>query len=261
MRLAFPVDGGSGYAGVVARQPDDDGPVELELQLDGDVPPEAATRQVSRILSLDHDGDAFMALGEADPVLGRLQRAHPGQRPVLFQSPYEAAAWSVISARRPADQAAATRRRIASQLGVGFVLDGQEVHAFPQPAALLGIEPGPGLPDEKVARLHGVARAALDGDLDVGRLHALGPERATEEVQRLRGIGPFYAGLIVLRGAGFADALLSVPEAKGLAHTQRFYGLDHAPTLAEFASLADRWRPFRTWAIVLIRLAGDRGTP
>jgi DNA-3-methyladenine glycosylase II len=260
MRLAFPVDGGSGYAGVVARQPEADGPLELELDLRAGAPAQTAVRQVARILSLDHDGTAFLALGEADPILGRLQRAHPGQRPVLFHSPYEAAAWSVISARRPAAQAAVTRRRIARELGVGFTLAGQQLDAFPQPEDLLKIGPGPGLPDEKVARLHGIAQAALDGDLDVGRLHELGPARATEEVQRLRGIGPFYAGLIVLRAAGFADAMLSVPEAKGLAHAQRFYGFDHSPTLDEFAALAERWRPFRTWAIVLIRLAGDRGT-
>jgi DNA-3-methyladenine glycosylase II len=140
------------------------------------------------------------------------------------------------------------------------VLAGEELDAFPQPDSLLALGPGPGLPEEKVARLHGVARAALDGELDVGHLHELGPERATAEVQRLRGIGPFYAGLIVLRAAGFADALLSVPEPNGLAHAQRFYGFDHPPTEREFLALAERWRPFRTWAIVLIRLAGDRGT-
>jgi DNA-3-methyladenine glycosylase II len=261
MRLAFPVDGGSGYAGVVARQPAEDGPVELEIQLHGEATADLVTRQVARILSLDHDGDAFLALGERDPVLGRLQRAHPGQRPVLFHSPYEAAAWSVISARRPSAQAAVTRRRIAAELGAEFTLAGQPIAAFPQPDALLGIEAGPGLPEEKVARLHGIARAALDGDLDVGRLHELGPDRAYDEVQRLRGIGPFYAGLIVLRAAGFADAMLRVPEAKGLAHAQRYYGFDHTPTQAEFAGLAERWRPFRTWAIVLIRVAGERGTP
>jgi DNA-3-methyladenine glycosylase II len=260
MRLAFPVDGGTGHAGVVARQPSPNGPVELELQVTDGAEPESAVRQVARILSLDHDGNAFLRVGDADPVLGALQRAHPGQRPVLFHSPYEAAAWSVISARRPAAQAATTRRRLADELGVGFVLAGQSLSAFPQPEALLDVGPGPGLPEEKVARLHGVARAALDGELDVTRLHELGPERALEAVQRLHGIGPFYAGLIVLRASGFADAMLDVPERKGLAHAQRFYGFDHSPTVPEFAALAERWRPFRTWAIVLIRVAGERGT-
>ena len=45
-----------------------------------------------------------------------------------------------------------------------------------------------------------------------------------------------------------------------LAHAARFYGRSQPPTLDWFAALAQRWRPFRTWATVLIRLAGDRGT-
>jgi DNA-3-methyladenine glycosylase II len=262
MRLAFPVDGDRGYAGVALRQEADDAPVRVELDLGGGgADPQAAVRQVARILSLDHDGRGFAAVGERDPVLGRLQRAHPGQRPVLFHSPYEAAAWSVISARRPAAQAAGMRRALAEELGQTFTLAGETLAAFPRPERLLDLEPRAGLPAEKVERLHGIARAALAGDLDVARLQELGPERAFEDVQRLRGIGPFYAGLIVVRAAGFADAMLTVPERKGLAHVGRYYGLGPAPTLAEVAALAERWRPFRTWAIVLIRLAGDRGTP
>jgi DNA-3-methyladenine glycosylase II len=31
------------------------------------------------------------------------------------------------------------------------------------------------------------------------------------------------------------------------------YGLDHDPTDAEVAALAENWRPFRTWATVMIR--------
>jgi DNA-3-methyladenine glycosylase II len=259
MRLAFGVDGG-GYAGAVLRQASDDAPVAVELDLADGADADAALGQVRRIVSLDHDGREFAAVGERDPVLGRLQRAHPGQRPVLFHSPYDAAAWSVISARRPAAQATVTRRAIAAELGRTFIVAGEELAAFPQPERLLEVGVGPGLPAEKVERLHGVARAALAGDLDAGHLQRVGPERAFEEVQRLRGIGPFYAGLIVLRASGFADAMLAVPERRGLANLARFYGLDSEPSPAEITALADRWRPFRTWALVLIRVAGERGT-
>jgi DNA-3-methyladenine glycosylase II len=261
LRLAFAVDGGRGYAGAVLRRPEPDGPVEVELSLRGDAAPPSALGQVARIVSLDHDGTAFAAVGEADPVLGALQRAHPGKRPVLFHSPYEAAAWSIISARRPAAAAAGVRQALAAELGETFELAGRTVWAFPQPDRLRRIgDQFPGLNTAKVQRLRALAEAALAGDLDVERLQTLGPERAQEEVQRLNGIGPFYAGLIVVRATGFADALLAVPEPKGLAHTARFYGLDRLPDADAFAALAERWRPFRTWASVLIRLAGERGT-
>ncbi len=261
MRLALCVDGGRGYAGAVLRRPDEQGPVQVELTLRDGADRGTALAQVGRVVSLDHDGEAFAEVGRRDPVIGALQRAHPGQRPVLFHSPYEAAAWSIISARRPAPQAARVREALGAELGARFELAGQTLAAFPQPHRLIELDDSlPGLDATKSERLRGVARAALDGFLDVGRLHALGPERSYEELQQLSGIGPFYAGLITLRATGFADAVVQVPERRGLAHMGGFYGLDGPPDAERFAQLAERWRPFRTWAAVLIRLAGDRGT-
>ncbi len=259
MRLAFPVDGGAGYAGAVLGQPSPDGPVTVELQTVGGADEGDALRQIARVVSLDHDGEEFMRVGDRDPVIGQLQRAHPGQRPVLFHSPYEAAAWSIISARRQASQAAGVRAGIGERFGADFDLAGQTLHAFPQPEALASAPDDlPGLNATKISRLRGVAQAALAGELDVERLHELGPERAYEDVQRLNGIGPFYAGLMVLRASGFADAMLLTTEPKVLTHTARFYGLEQPPSLERFAELAEAWRPFRTWTTVLIRLAGDR---
>jgi DNA-3-methyladenine glycosylase II len=260
MRLAFPIDGGRGYAGAVMRQPALDGPVEIELERYGDgADADAAVAQVARVLSLDHDGNEFLRVGERDPVIGRLQAAHPGQRPVLFHSPYEGAAWSIISARRPAAQSARVRTAISERFGATFELAGETMHAFPQPERLAELpDDTPGLNPDKIDRLRGVARAALAGDLDPARLHELGPERAYAEVQRLKGLGPFYAGLVVLRASGFADAMLEVAEPKVLAHTASFYGLDQPPTIERLSEIAEAWRPFRTWTTVLIRLAGDR---
>jgi len=262
MRLAFDVDGGCGYAGAVLRQELDDGLVDVELHLSEGANRDAALRQIARIVSVDHDGEAFLAVGQRDPVIGALQRAHPGQRPVLFHSPYEAAAWSIISARRHATRAARVRRGLSELLGERFELAGHTLHAFPQPDRLVELADAgaPGLSTEKVARLRGVAQAALTGALDVEHLHQLGPDRAYEAVQRLEGLGPFYAGLVVLRASGFADAMLKPMEPKVLRHAARFYGLSEPPTLERFAALAEPWHPFCTWVTVLIRLAGDRGT-
>jgi DNA-3-methyladenine glycosylase II len=261
LRLAFCVDGGRGYAGAVLRQRGDDEPVGIELTLRDGATREAALAQAARTVSLDHDGAAFAGVGERDPVIGALQRAHPGQRPVLFGSPYEAAAWSVISARRPPAQGAKVRAALSERLGRTFELVGRTLHAFPQPLALAQIPDAfPGLNDTKIERLRQVADAAAAGDLDVGRIHELGPEAAFEELQRLPGIGPFYASLIVLRGSGFADAWLGARERRGADHLATYYALEDTDRDGRVAEIVERWRPFRTWCQVLVRLAGDRGT-
>ncbi len=250
MRLAFAVDGFAGHAGVLLRERAD-GAIEGEVQGGCDV--DAVRAQVARILSLDHDGEAWLAVGEADPVIGRLQREHPGVRPVLFHSPYEAAAWAIVSARRPAGQAAQVRRRLSEQLGATFDVGGVAMAAFPLPERLLDVEPGPGLPDEKVARLHGISEAARAGRLDPARLRALDPEAAKAELLELRGIGPFYATLIHIRASGVADVPTAEPRV--LESAARAYGLDGPPDGDAFLALSERWRPFRTWAMVLLRVA------
>jgi DNA-3-methyladenine glycosylase II len=255
MRLAFGVDGYARYAGVELRQ-DDRGAVHAVAHGD-DLDLAAVQRQVERVLSLDYDGQDFLAVGDRDPVIGRLQAAAPGLRPPLFYSPYEAAAWSVLSARRSARQMRPVRDRLGQAHGASFELAGQQLPAFPAPEALLGIESFPGVPPEKIERLHGVARAALDGILDPDRLMALGPEQAAAQVQGIKGIGPFYSELIVIRATGFAD-VLPTGEARGLALAGELYGLGGPATPAQLRDLAEPWRPFRTWALVLIRAVTPR---
>jgi DNA-3-methyladenine glycosylase II len=261
MRMAFCLDGYQEQVGVELRQPRsaETGAAEVQGVFRGPAGIEAdrVRHQVARVLSLDHDAAEFLRVGERDPVIGRLQAAAPGLRPPLFYSPYEAAAWSVLSARRPARQMAQVRDRLSAAHGRVFDLAGIRLAAFPAPAELLRVESFAGLPEDRLRRLHGVAHAALEGRLDVGHLKEQGPERAMAELQSIDGIGPFYSALIVIRGTGFTD-VLPVGEPKALALTARLYHLPGPPTEAEFGTLAEAWKPFRTWAVVLIRAAARR---
>ena len=255
MRLAFVTDDLRGQAAVHLTQRDD-GTIDGSVTPGAD--PAAVRRQVCRVLCLDHPGREWLAVGQRDPLIGELQAAHPGFRPVLFHSPYEAAAWSVISARRRRTQAAVIRTRLAQAFGASFVVGGEEVDAFPTPQRLLAVAEFAGLEPARIGRLHAVARAALDGALDPGPLTDLDPAEALAELRKLPGIGPTYATLILLRATGTTDAL-TFHEPFLATYLARFYGTGPEPLTPErIEGLAARWRPFRTWACVLIRLAGDR---
>ncbi len=253
-RLAFVQDGYRGSVGVDLRQ-DDKGVHGTVQGGGGDIA--AVQRQVARVLSLDQDAAAFAEVGARDPVIGALQRVAPGLLPPLFYSPYEAAAWSVLSARRPAAQMAEVRRRLSASHGESFELAGTTLASFLSPEQLLGVNEFPGLSPEKINRLHGIAEAALAGELDVDRLQALGPDEAMKQLQRIKGIGPFYAMLITVRAAGFTD-VLPTTEPKALALITELYRLDKPCDATEMARIAEKWRPYRTWATVLIRAAAHR---
>jgi DNA-3-methyladenine glycosylase II len=82
--------------------------------------------QVGRILSLDTDGGGFQGVGEQNSVVGALQERYPGLMPVLFYSPYEAAAWAIIGNRVRIVQAAKIKARMSEELGRVVEVDGKE---------------------------------------------------------------------------------------------------------------------------------------
>jgi DNA-3-methyladenine glycosylase II len=254
MSLAFVADDLRHHAAAVVTQ---DARGLVHAQLFGDADAGLLESQVRRILSLDHSGKDWAKVGARDEVISHLQHEHPGLRPVLFHSPYEAAAWSILSQRRHRAQATAVRKRLSAEYGRVFHLPSGDLESFPLPQELLRIETFPGLEPQRVDRLHGVARAALDGLLDSARLLAMSPDEALADLRRIPGIGPTYAGLILLRSTGATD-ILTLAEPHLPAYVAHFYGLPHPASPGELERIADAWRPFRTWTSVLIRVAGDR---
>jgi len=254
MSLAFVADDLQHHAAAVAAQ---DSSGLVHAQLFGDADAGLLEAQLRRILSLDHSGRDWAEIGARDVVIGQLQRELPGLRPVLFHSPYEAAAWSILSQRRHRAQATAVRKRLSAAHGRVFQLPGGDLESFPLPEELLRVDSFPSLEPLRIERLHAVARAALDGQLNPARLLAMSPEAALADLRRIPGIGPTYADLILLRSTGATD-MLTLAEPHLPTYVAHFYGLPHPATAGELEGIADAWRPFRTWTSVLIRVAGDR---
>ncbi len=253
--MAFPVEGWQGSAAVRLRQ-DRTGAIVGSVDGLGGVDLDAGWRQALAVLSLDADGSGYADVGQRDHVVGSLQEEHHHLRPVLFHSPYEAACHFVLAHRISAAQGRRIRQRMAEEHGDQLSVDGSPVSAFPTPHQLLAVSSVPGVPAEKIGRLHAIARAALEGLLDRARLRGLPVEEATAELRRLPGIGPFYSSAIVLRGAGLVDAL--PPDEITMAGVGRLYGLGGPATSRELESIGESWRPYRMWCSVLVHVSERR---
>lgn len=250
LHLAFAVAGSSwATVGVCVRQ---EGPRVVGDVVGDPMAVGAAAGQVARILSLDVDGCGFPKLATTDPVVGRLQTRYPGLRPVLFWSPYEAAAWAVIGQRLRITQAATVKSALAEELGETVVVHEEVLHAFPAPHRLLQLEAFPGLFARKVKHLRAIARAALDGKLDAARLRAFPAEDALSDLRLLPGIGAFSADLVLVRGAGHPDHF-PAHEARLARAMARAYNLGEHPSPDRLDAIAERWRPYRSWAALLLR--------
>ncbi|GAA4839767.1 DNA-3-methyladenine glycosylase [Luteimicrobium xylanilyticum] len=205
---------------------------------DGDL--DAAAEQVARFLALDLDATTWPDVGRRDPVVGDVQERLPGLRPCGFHSPYEAAAWAVLSQRVAVPQAARMRAGLVERHGD----DG----AFPAPARLRELAPGLDLPGRKAEYLGAVADAALAGRLDTLALRALDPDEARREVAEIHGLGPFAADLVVLRGANVPDAVPTSERRLRAIVAERYPGRD-------LDEVAGSWRPWRTWGSFHLRAA------
>lgn len=214
----------------------------LVLTGDGDL--DAAAEQTCRFLSLDVDARGWPAVGERDPVLADAQARLPGLRPCGFHSPYEAAAWSVLSQRVRIVQAARLRADLVDRYG--------EHGAFPGPQSLRALDLD--LPGRKAEYLKAVAEAALDHRLDGAALRSVEPEQALHTVQQIKGLGPFAAELVVIRGANAPD-VLPQNERRLQEEVDGLYG----PGL-DLTEVAQAWRPFRSWAAVHLRASREQRT-
>ena len=241
LRYAWAVDGDWRTVQVTVRQ--DDHAVHAEL---AGRPAAAlahlAARDLGQMLCLDVDGAGFVALGEHDRVIRTLQHRFPGLRPVLFYTPYEAAAWTIISQRIRMTQAATIKARLSDEVG--------EHGAFPAPARLAQLTaPQRGLTDRKIDQLQTIAAAAQNGALSRQRLRAMSYQDGLGHLQQLPGIGPFSAELILIRGVGHPDAL---PDHDTRLNEAIRRAYDTAGDAA-IQSITDSWRPYRAWVALLLR--------
>jgi len=241
LHYAWAVDGDWRTVQVTLRQ--DDAAVHGEL---GDHPPaelaRKAARDLERILCLDVDGTGFTALADRDDVVTALQRRFPGLRPVLFYTPYEAAAWSIIGQRIRMTQAATIKERLSDELSTSG--------AFPGPALLAQLSaPQPGLTDRKIGQLRALGAAAEEGALTRDRLRAMSYEEGLAHLRQLPGIGPFSAELILIRGVGNPDVLPD-HDARLDDAIRSAYGTSDDSAIHR---ITETWRPFRAWVALLLR--------
>jgi len=103
-----------------------------------------------------------------------------------------------------------------------------------------------GVTRARAETLRGLATAVARGELSLDR----GADR--EEVQRrllaLPGIGPWTASYIAMRALGDPDAFL--PGDLGVRRAAEALGLD--PTPRRLAAHAERWRPWRAYAVLYL---------
>jgi AraC family transcriptional regulator of adaptative response / DNA-3-methyladenine glycosylase II len=189
-----------------------------------------------RLLDLDADPVAIGEVLGADPVLARLVAANPGLRVPGAWDEFEIAVRAVVGQQVTLAAARTLLGRIVERCGGA---------GFPTATALLDADlDGIGMPGARVRTLLAVAAAVDTGDVVLDGSAPI--EDATAALLALPGIGPWTASYLAMRTLGDADAF-PIGDV-GLRNAATRLGLPTEPRA--LASHAERWRPWRSYAVL-----------
>jgi DNA-3-methyladenine glycosylase II len=222
----------------------EDGPVLVEVTnrgtvddpdvrcavLDGalsDVARAAVGDTARRILGLDVDPEPMQRLAEAQPRLAATARALRGMRPPRFATLFEAFGNVVPFQQLSLDAGVAIVGRLVERFGRTVEHDGRRFHAFPDASVIaearLGSLRAAGLSERKSEALRRIASAIEAGEVTEEKLSHLSSAEARRYLIELPGIGPWSAGLVLLRGLGRLDVFPpgDAGAARGLSRLTR----------------------------------------
>jgi AraC family transcriptional regulator, regulatory protein of adaptative response / DNA-3-methyladenine glycosylase II len=217
-----------------------------------------ARARCRRLLDLDADTAAIDAALGRDPLLAPLVRLRPGLRVPRSTDGFELAVRAIVGQQ----VTLAAARRIGARLVTlyGRPLEepaGAITHLFPTPDALVKADSLElRMPRARAGALRSLAGAVLDGRLDLRP----GADRAaaTRALLDLPGVGPWTASYVGMRALGDSDAF--PPGDAAVRRALERLGRDGSRAAAE--RLAERWRPWRSYALMhLWRSEADGSGP
>ncbi|WP_121188674.1 DNA-3-methyladenine glycosylase 2 family protein [Nocardiopsis sp. Huas11] len=208
----------------------------------------SAVRRCRQLLDLDADPTAVHEVLGADPLLGPMVQTHPGLRSPGHVDPAELAVRAVLGQQVSVRAARTLAGRLVERFGRPLppcleASGGGLTHLFPSAQTLAEADPADlSIPVARGRALVGLAEAIAVGKVD------LGPGSDREETERellgLRGIGPWTAGYIRMRGLGDPDVFLHGDLGVRLALEAH----GRAATPGAAARAAREWSPWRSYA-------------
>jgi DNA-3-methyladenine glycosylase II len=164
---------------------------------------------VARMFGTGVDLLPFTTAAIAVPWLAPIVRGAIGVKPPRYPSVWEACVNAIVYQQVSIHAAAAILRRVIERYAVPVALGDARLFAFPSARTIVAADAeelrGLGLSINKVVSVRAVARAILDGGIDEAALDTLPTADLMAALVAHRGIGPWTAAVIALRGFGRLD--------------------------------------------------------
>jgi DNA-3-methyladenine glycosylase II len=169
----------------------------------------AIVAEVRRLLGLELDLDGFYRMAKGDPALAALSESLYGLRPTLAPTPFEMLVGSITAQQVNLSFAFACRARLVRRFGTPVQIGGETVWAFPEATRLAGTSVRQlralKYSTRKAEYIRDLARAVVDGTLDLKALSAADSVTVIERLTALRGLGRWTADWFLARCLGRGD--------------------------------------------------------
>jgi DNA-3-methyladenine glycosylase II len=207
-------------------------------------------RLVQRQFSTDLDLSPFYRLVREDVALSRLVAHFRGMRIPQSTNIFETLVSAILEQQVNLTFAYQVKKALIETYGDSMEHEGRKYNIFPEPAALAISTPrqlrrlqisGP-----KARYVIGLARAVLDGSLDLEGLRGLDPASADAKLRGYKGIGPWTAQYVGLRALGHLDSLPAADVGLQKA-LQRLYGLRKLPSPVRVTQISRAWAGWRSY--------------
>lgn len=222
-----------------------------QLILDPDVAAGPALRQQARdallnLLGLRLDPAPFIAQVADDALFGHLVRQLPPQRIVQSCTPFEAITWAIIGQQINLSFAISLRRSLTRLAGQPHAAG---LTCLPDAGAVARLDVEQFMQHKfsraKAETVLRVARSIADGSLVLDRSRDMA--EMSRELLAIKGIGPWTANYLLLRGFGYPDCSLHGDVAVRAA-LQKQLGSVTRPGIDETEQILARYAPQRTMA-------------
>lgn len=198
-----------------------------------------AVGRIRRMLDLDADPIAIDEFLTADPALAALVAQSPGLRVAGSVDAHETLVRAVVGQQVSVAGARTVLGRIASSVGERLSISDPGLTCLFPSMERLAVAPQDAfpMPASRAATLQRCSQATCDGSITLDP----GADRSVivHDLLALKGIGPWTADYVVMRGLGDPDVFLDTD--LGVKHALTALGLE--------PSAADRWRPWRSYAM------------
>jgi AraC family transcriptional regulator, regulatory protein of adaptative response / DNA-3-methyladenine glycosylase II len=242
-----------GYAVVALTATDqgDDGPafVDADLHLSDLRDLTTAVSRCRQLLDLDADPLAVLEALRPDPLIGPLVCTEPGRRVPGAVDGFELAVRAVIGQQVSVTGARTIAGRLVRLAGEAIPDPISGItHLFPTPEALIALarnDPAAfAMPGSRRLALVALAEAVGSGTVTIDP--GTDPAELRAALVRLPGIGPWTAEYVAMRALRDPDAFM--PTDLGIRRAARALGQPDDP--AHLTALTERWRPWRSYAMV-----------